>query len=477
MAMLGGMLANPKACGRVFQHIDSSDALALAEHRVIFDAIRAMHFAGRRADHVTIKPFLGGKLDEFGGIGYIDKVVACAVTPINAGEYARMVAELFVRREHIAVADQLHEWSYNADLDRPAPDEALEKLDGLRYRRLGGHIDGLEKYRFGKLHLLKEPPVEPILGGWLHRQSRCFVSGAKKTGKSFLLMAIMHAVSIGADLLHWKGSGKPTPVLYVDGELGVVEFQRREADYRERFGHGEFGDAYVLHFDKYPLAPIDTSAGQQQIINAADQVKAGLVIIDNWTALTDSDLNEATAIKAIRPLINELMTRRVASICGVHAGHDVTRAAGSYAIGALTTATIHLTRDEDIPANLCRGVLTWQDTRSADPEDPDYRDVAYEVQRGILVEAGDGGPVRKRQPKADDARWALEQLSQCLMNEGVTLHANATRPANMSAVTVQQFKRWLERRGEHTEIERARMVKDLLHGGFIAKDADYIWRC
>lgn len=470
------MLNPKKACGRVFQHIDSSDALALAEHRIIFNTIRHLHFSGRLADSVTVKSHLGSRLADVGGAPYLNKLIDAGVTPTNAGEYARLVADLYVRREHIAVSDEIREWSYNVDLESPAPDEALEKLDGLRYRRLGGHIEGLEKYKFGKLHLLKEPPVEPILGGWLHRQSRCFVSGAKKTGKSFLLMAIMHAVATGADLMHWKGSGKPTPVLYVDGELGVVEFQRREAEYRRHYGHGEFGDAYALHFDKYPLPPIDTSAGQQMILNATQQLGVGLVIIDNWTALTDADLNEATAIKAIRPLINELMTRRVASICGVHAGHDVTRAAGSYAIGALTTATIHLTRDEDIPANLCRGMLTWQDTRSADPEDPDYRDVAYEVRSGLLVEAGDGQP-RRRMPQKPEERWALEQLSQCLFNEGVALQANVTRPAGTSAVTRRQFMQWLERRGEGSESEHARLIKGLLHGGFIAKDADYIWRC
>ena len=178
----------------------------------------------------------------------------------------------------------------------------------------------------------------------------------------------------------------------------MVEFQRREREYLEHYGHGEFGDAYVLHFDKYPIPPIDTPAGQQMILNAAQQTNAGLVIIDNWTALTDGDLNEAVAIKAIRPLINELMTRRIASICGVHAGHDVTRPAGSYAIGALTTATIHLTRDEDAPPNLCRGTLTFQDTRSAKPDDPDYRDLVYEVQHGLVVEA-DGGSQRRRQPQ------------------------------------------------------------------------------
>lgn len=476
MAMLGAMLVNRKAVGRVLQHLDSSDGLALAEHRVIFDAICKLHFAGRPADAVVLKSVLSPEqLAQVGGPAYLNSLVDCAVTPINAGAYAEHIRSLYLRREWIDVGTRLHDWGYSGESEEPAPEEALERIDGLRWQRHGGRIQGIEQYEFGELHMIESPKVEPLLGGWLHRQSRAFITGAKKTGKSFLTMEIARAVGLGVGFLHWQASGKPTRVLYVDGELGLDASKKREESFRKRYGDGPM-NVTMLNFDRYPVPPIDTTAGHQMILNAADQVGAGLVIIDNYTALTDESLSDDVTVKRIRPLLNELMTRRIASISVAHAGHNETRLAGSHVMGALTTGILHLTRDEESKSQAhCFGTMTWQATREATPEDQDYRNFSYEIRDGGFVEMGESGAGR-RKPKSAAERWALEQLDQCLHLFGQVLVANSVRPAGMSAVSRGTFIEWLVRRGEGTAEDAAKTIKILLLNGWIAKDGDFLWR-
>jgi hypothetical protein len=483
MALLGAILVNPRAYERVSPFL-KPEHFCLAEHRRIYENCAQLVESGQLADVVTMKSHFDntGVLEQVGGPGYLNKLVDCAVTVINAGEYGRLVYELHLRREYIAAGEDIVNWAYgHLDERGPAPPgEVLEKIDSLRWRAVGSKLEGLEKYAFCDIHLVKTPPVDPLLGGWLHRQSRAFVSGAKKSGKSFLTMELMRAVGAGERLLHWAGSGKPVPVLYVDGELGVAEFQARQKCFLERYDgdRRRLGLGVGLHFDIFPIPPIDTQAGQQMVLNAAEQIGAGLVILDNWTALTDETLSDDTTTKAIRPLLNELMRRRIGSISVVHAGHDETRPVGSYAQGALMTSLLHLTRDPDAPANECRGMVTWQNTRSARPNDPDYRDFAYELdaESSAFVEQG-GGQQRRRQPQNAEVRWALEQIDQCLFNYGVVLAGCAIRPPGTSAVTRKQLTEWFRRRGEGTDADYAKLIKKLLIDGFLARDGDYLWRC
>ena len=469
ISVLGAMLVHPKAAGRVLQHLDDPAAFALLEHQQIFACLRKLHLRGKPTDCVSAKSYLpDGVSRETIGV-----MVDSAVTPGNAAEYARQIKELWLRRQWIAVGDEIAQGAYDLDQETLVPPESLEQIDALRWQRSSG-IEGLEKYEFGQLHLVKAPPIDPLLGGWLHRQSRAFVTGAKKTGKSFLTMEIARAVGLGLPFLHWSGSGKPTRVLYVDGELGLAACQKREEDFRRKHGDAPMNVTF-LHFDIYPVPPVDTIAGHQMILNAADQVKAGLVIIDNYTALTDESLSDDVTVKRIRPLLNELMHRRIASISVAHAGHNEARFAGSHVMSALTTGILHLTRDDESPAQHCFGSVTWQATREARPDDPDYNDFAYEIQDGSFVvrEAAEG---RRKMPEKQSLRWALEQLSQCLHNRGQVLCGNAVRPNGMSAVETRTFREWLMRRGETTEIECQRTIKDLIVGGWICKDGDWIWR-
>ncbi len=468
MHVLGAILVHPKAMGRVLQHIDDAEVFSLLEHRPIFEAARKLYLRGRPTDAVTVAAHLPEIRRED-----LHKFIDCAVTATNAGEYALLIKDMHLRRKWIEVGDELAEWGISSDIDSPAPTEALGRVDALRWHRSGG-IEGLEQYELGQLHLVKAPPVEPLLGGWLHRQSRAFITGAKKTGKSFLTMEIARAVGLGLPFLHWAGSGKPTRVLYVDGELGLAACQKREVDFRRKYGDMPMNVTF-LHFDVYPIPPVDTTAGHQMIVNAAEQVKAGLVIIDNYTALTDESLSDDTTVKRIRPLVNELMTRRIASISVAHAGHNEARFAGSHVLSALTTGILHLTRDEESPAQHCFGTVSWQATREATPNDPDYKDFSYEIADGSFV-VRDTGEGRSKMPGRQALRWALEQLAQCLDSQGYAMPPSAVRPPGISGVQTKQFREWLMRRGETTEIECQRVIKDLIVGGWICKDGDWIWR-
>ena len=96
MALLGAILLNNRAFERVSDFL-RPEHFVLAEHARIFDACSRTIERGQIADPVTLKgPFEQDEaLAQVGGMEYLARLAECAATPINAGEYGRLVYDLF----------------------------------------------------------------------------------------------------------------------------------------------------------------------------------------------------------------------------------------------------------------------------------------------------------------------------------------------------------------------------------------------
>ncbi|MEQ9449895.1 MAG: DnaB-like helicase N-terminal domain-containing protein, partial [Rhodospirillaceae bacterium] len=103
-ALLGAILMNNRAFERV------SDFL-LPEHFAdpvngrVFRACAKLIEQGSQANPVTLKTYLENDdlVADAGGTKYLAALAANAVTVINAGDYGKLIYDLFLRRELIAI--------------------------------------------------------------------------------------------------------------------------------------------------------------------------------------------------------------------------------------------------------------------------------------------------------------------------------------------------------------------------------------
>jgi replicative DNA helicase len=139
-ALLGALLANNKAYDRVAEFL-RPDHFADAIHGRIFAAIARRVEAGRLADGVTLRQEFeaSGELAEVGGAAYIAQLLGAMVGIINAGEYGRVVLDMYQRRQILDACEEAVNASYGeGEMDAPA---IADRLDGalLALREGGSH--------------------------------------------------------------------------------------------------------------------------------------------------------------------------------------------------------------------------------------------------------------------------------------------------------------------------------------------------
>jgi len=86
------------------------------------------------------------------------------------------------------------------------------------------------------------PPKKVFLNPWLTEQSISLISGWRGTGKTWLALSILDAISKGEPFGPWE-AGEPVPCLFVDGEMPASDL-----DYRIK----ELGiDSIYIYSDSY----------------------------------------------------------------------------------------------------------------------------------------------------------------------------------------------------------------------------------
>ena len=134
-ALLGALLVNNNAIDRVSDFL-SADHFYFAGHSQIYTACIRLREQQRTADAVTLKTYLeqDGDLQAVGGAAYLADLQASVVSVLNVEDYARMVYDLFLRRQLIDLGEEIVNDAYRSDLDLEAVDQvhgAEEKLYSL----------------------------------------------------------------------------------------------------------------------------------------------------------------------------------------------------------------------------------------------------------------------------------------------------------------------------------------------------------
>ncbi len=122
-ALLGAILVNNEAIHRVsgFLHPEHFNQPV---HGRIYEAVLKLVERGQIADPTTLKNFFEyeGALADIGGTQYLARLAASAVTIINAGDYGRVIHDLFLRRQLIRLGEDVVNTAYDCQADAPAPD-------------------------------------------------------------------------------------------------------------------------------------------------------------------------------------------------------------------------------------------------------------------------------------------------------------------------------------------------------------------
>ena len=120
-ALLGAILMNNRAFERVNEFLSEAHFADPVNGRV-FQAAAKLIEQGHQANPVTLKTYL--ERDELivaaGGIKYLASLAGAAVTIINAGDYGKLVYDLYLRRELIALGENMVNEAFDSKPDESA---------------------------------------------------------------------------------------------------------------------------------------------------------------------------------------------------------------------------------------------------------------------------------------------------------------------------------------------------------------------
>jgi replicative DNA helicase len=235
-SLLGAILVNNEALYRVS---DFLEPLHFFEpiHQQIYDIARSLIRTGKLASPVTLKTFLPADLDAgLTSAQYLARLAAEATTIINTADYGRTVYDLAIRRDLIAIGEDMVNTAYDAPVDF-APQEQIEDAERRLYdlAEIGRYGGGFQKFeqalttavdmaarayqREGRLSGLATGLRDlDIKMGGLQASDLIIIAGRPGMGKTALATNIAYNVARA-----WRGEVRP------DGHIdtlngGIVGF-------------------------------------------------------------------------------------------------------------------------------------------------------------------------------------------------------------------------------------------------------------
>ena len=148
-ALLGAILVNNNVLTRVEDFLQGGH-FHIPVHGRIYEAVQLIVEKAQIANPVTLKVYFENDeaLAQVGGAGYLARLAASAATIINAGEYARQIHEHFLRRELIAIGEDMVNEAFEHSVGRDAGhqiEEAEKQLFDLA--ETGNHGSDFRSFR------------------------------------------------------------------------------------------------------------------------------------------------------------------------------------------------------------------------------------------------------------------------------------------------------------------------------------------
>lgn len=240
----------------------------------------------------------------------------------------------------------------------------------------GGALERLRAAMLDASELGTIPRNEPLVKGWLVKDSLARVSGPSGVGKSFVTLDLAACVGAGLD---WHGCRVTRGVVvYLVAEgAGGVEV-RRDA-WQKAYGRPMTGV-------KFLPTPVQTAGPEwDAFVQLMEEVRPVLIILDTQARITVGQKeNDSTDMGLFVHALDRLRLATGACVLTVHhTGTEGDRARGSTAIKGALQTELMVTRDG-------RELVVRQDKQKDGAELPDLRLGTRVVDLGV---DGDGDPV------------------------------------------------------------------------------------
>lgn len=132
-AILGGVLLDPEAIGRVME-ILTPDAFYIGAHKEIYRAALDLHAKGQPTDLLTVTVWLKDhdKLEKVGGQARIAQLIDRTVSAANIDQYATLVMDKYTRRMLIQTGGEISQLGYDTTVPlEKVLDQSEQKLFGI----------------------------------------------------------------------------------------------------------------------------------------------------------------------------------------------------------------------------------------------------------------------------------------------------------------------------------------------------------
>ena len=119
-AVLAAVLMNNRALERVSEFL-RAEHFSHPAHQEIFKLAERQFAAGIPFDIITAKNYLDqqGTLESVGGVDYLTQLSGAGATVVNVEQYAKIVYENAMRRDLIALGQDITDKAFIEDLDNP----------------------------------------------------------------------------------------------------------------------------------------------------------------------------------------------------------------------------------------------------------------------------------------------------------------------------------------------------------------------
>ena len=328
-ALLGAILVSNEAYGRVSGFLEPQhffDPL----HAQIYETAAQLITDSKQATPITLKTFFESA-EPIGGLSvpaYLGQLAANATTISDAPDYARIVHDLWARRQLILIGEDMVSTAYDLPVSLDPAEQmakACQRLDSLSRTAPAT----LRAVTVADLQAMELIPQAYVLEGLLREQGLMMLYGWRGIAKTWLALGLAVAMATGGTYLRWKAP-RPRRVLYIDGEMPAIAMRERLDAMLCDLPVGRRGDALQgirllsdsLHRDGLPdLASRQGQAALDRILGDAE-----VVILDNLSTLTRyGDESEADSWRPVQPWLLKLRREGRSVVMVHHAGKGGTQ--------------------------------------------------------------------------------------------------------------------------------------------------------
>ena len=134
-ALLGSILVNNDVIDEISSIITNPIFFYDPAHIKIYEVIQNLNNKGMIANPITLKNYFekDNMLDDVGGTEYLVKLTRFSSSTKQAIDYAKIIHEMYVRRELILISGKLSSDTLNANSNEQSSDKIIEETEKSLY--------------------------------------------------------------------------------------------------------------------------------------------------------------------------------------------------------------------------------------------------------------------------------------------------------------------------------------------------------